>query len=154
MAKLLIATADAFTKANRFVAAGQTVSADEVDWEKGEPGFIEAPSGVDGSAVVEVSAIAPTGPNPTNPQQISPTTVQTSEGYVDSGAILVGEVTQPAKVRITDRGLDKGDDTQAKITQAVEDARVEEREAAAEQAEKDAKARRAEQRKERAAATS
>lgn len=122
MAKLLIATADAFTKAGRFVAAGQTASADEVDWEEGTPGFIEAPSGVDGNAVVEVAAIAPTGPNPTNPQQIAPDVVQTSAGYVQAGATLVGEVTQPEKQRIKVRGIDKDDDTQAKVTQALADA--------------------------------
>lgn len=151
MAKLLIATANTFTKNQTFRAKGEVVSADEVDWIKGEPGFIEAPSGVDGNAVVEVAAIAPTGPNPQNPQQIAPGVVQTTGGYVDQGAKLVGEVTAPAKVRIKDAGIDPNDDTQAKVTQALADAAEEEAEAAAKRSEADLKASRAERKKAAAA---
>lgn len=122
MTKMLIATADAFGKDANFIAKGQVVSADAVDWKDGDPGFIAAPSGINANAVVEVSAIAPTGPNPKNPQQIAPGTVQTVGGYVENGATLVGEVTAPVKVRITDAGIDKDDDTQAKITEAVAEA--------------------------------
>lgn len=122
MTKMLIATADAFSKNAVFIAKGQVVSADAVDWKDGDAGFIAAPDGVTSNAVVEVSAIAPTGPNPTNPQQIAPGVVQTAGGYVDQGATLVGEVTAPVKVRITDRGIDAKDDTQAKVTEALADA--------------------------------
>lgn len=120
MTKLLIATQDTFTKNATYKSRGEVVSSDEVDWKEGDPGFIAAPSGVDANAVVEVAAIAPTGPNPRNPQQIAPGTVQTAGGYVDQGAVLVGEVTAPMKVRITDAGLDKDDDTQAAVTEALE----------------------------------
>ncbi len=119
MTKMLIATADAFDKNANFVAKGEVIGADQVDWKEGGPGFIAAPSGINANAVVEVSAIAPTGPNPKNPQQIAPGTVQTTGGYVQDGARLVGEVTAPVKVRITDAGIDPDDDTQAKITEAV-----------------------------------
>ena len=119
MTKMLIATQDAFSKNATYIARGQVISASEVDWKDGEPGFIAAPSGVTGNAVVEVSAIAPTGPNPRNPQQIAPGTVQTAAGYVQDGAVMVGEVTVPEKQRITIVGIDKEDDTQAKVQEAL-----------------------------------
>lgn len=136
MTKMLIATADAFDKNANYVPKGKVISADSVDWKDGDPGFIAAPSGVDNSAVVEIAAIAPTGPNPKNPQQISNTTVQDASGYVDQGAQLVGEVTAPAKVRIVDAGIDKDDDTQAKVTQALADAAEDEPKRAAKAAAK------------------
>lgn len=117
MAKLLLATADAFTKAAKFVGRGEVVSADEVDWKDGDAGFVPAPSGVDGNPVVEVSAIAPTGPNPRNPQQVAPGTIQTPAGWVDQGATLVGEVTVREKERFAE--IDVDDDTQAKIAEAL-----------------------------------
>jgi len=143
MTKMLIATADAFSKNATYIPRGAVVNASDVDWEDGDAGFIAAPSGVDGNAVVEVSAIAPTGPNPKNPQQIATGVVQTAGGYMDQGATLVGEVTAPVKVRITDAGIDKEDDTQAKVTQAVADAAVKEGEKRAETAKAEAKAARA-----------
>jgi len=118
---LLIATQDTFTKAGRFVSRGQTVSSEEVDYNEDSANLIEAPTGIDRMAVVEVSAIAPTGPNPKNPQQIAPDVVQTVEGYVQSGAVLVGEVTLPEKQRIEIVGIDKDDDTQAKVQEALDD---------------------------------
>jgi len=116
---LLIATQDTFTKAGRFVPRGQTVASEEVDYNEDSANLIEAPAGIDRMAVVEVSAIAPTGPNPKNPQQIAPDVVQTVEGYVQSGAVLVGEVTLPEKQRIEIVGIDKDDDTQAKVQEAL-----------------------------------
>ncbi len=136
MTKMLIATQDAFSKNATYIAKGQVVSADEVDWTDGDPGFIAAPSGINANAVVEVSAIAPTGPNPKNPQQIAPGTVQTAGGYVENGARLVGEVTAPVKVRITDAGIDPDDDTQGKITEAVAKAAAKEASAPRKPAEK------------------
>lgn len=120
MSQLLIARIDAFTKGGKYVARGQVISSDEVDYTKGEnSAFIPAPSGVDGSAVVEMSAIAPTGPNPQNPQQIPPGTVQTPEGYVQGGARMVGEVTIPAEQRIL---IVEDDETQALVAEALEKA--------------------------------
>lgn len=40
---------------------------------------------------VEIAAIGPTGPSPVAPQQVSPDTVQTIEGYSRAGVIQVGE---------------------------------------------------------------
>jgi hypothetical protein len=124
MSELLIAKADTFTKAGRYVKRGQTLSADEIDFdaEKSKAHVMEAPEGIDGTAVVEVSAIAPTGPNPQLPQQIPTDAVQTPTGYEQAGATLVGEVTLPEKQRIEVVGIDKEDDTQAKVTEALEKA--------------------------------
>lgn len=118
---LLIATQDTFTKAGRFISRGQPVSSDEVDYDENSSNLIEAPAGIDHLAVVQVSAIAPTGPNPTAPQQIAPDVVQTTDGYVQAGARLVGEVTLPQEQRIEIVGIDPEDDTQAKVTQALAD---------------------------------
>lgn len=50
--------------------------------------------------VIEMAAIAPTGPNPKNPQQIPPDASQgPGGGYQQPGAVLVGEVTIPEKER-------------------------------------------------------
>lgn len=150
MAKLLIARIDAFTKAGRYVSKGEILSADEVDYDANDDkaAFVAAPSGLNENAVVEVSAIAPTGPNPQNPQQIPPGTVQTSAGYIENGARLVGEVTLPEKQRITITGIDKEDDTQTRIADALEDART----ADANDAAREAKASAAAARKEKAKA--
>lgn len=123
--KALIAAMDTFTKAGRFVPKGNPVPADEVDFEGDDsPNLIEAPKALsDGPIAVEVSAIAPTGPNPVNPQQIAPDVIQTEAGYFQNGVRLVGEVTQPEKQRIKVVGLDNdGDETQAEITQLVDEA--------------------------------
>jgi hypothetical protein len=123
MSDVLIARIDSFTPGGRYVYRGQTATREEVEVDgKVGDNFIEAPEGVNANAVVEVSAIAPTGPNPANPQQIAPDVVQTEAGYVQSGARLVGEVTKPEKERIEIVGIDSEDDTQAQVTQALEDA--------------------------------
>jgi hypothetical protein len=124
MTEVLIAKAATFTKAGRYVERGQPISADEIDFdaEKSKDHVIPAPDGVDGTAVVEISAIAPTGPNPQNPQQLPPDGYQTQSGYGQAGAKLVGEVTVPEKQRIEIVGIDKDDDTQAKVTEALDNA--------------------------------
>ncbi len=120
--KLLIARVDTFTKAGRYVARGSTVRENEVDYDpENSDNLIEAPG--DGTqAVVEISAIAPTGPNPQNPQQIAPDVVQVSGGYEQAGARLVGEVTLPEKQRIEIVGIDKESTAQADNMQALADA--------------------------------
>ncbi len=126
MAKDYIARTATFTKNGRYVDRGQLVSDDEVYFEEGsEAHLVKAPSGINQAAVVEISAIAPTGPNPKNPQQIAPDVVQTSGGYAQAGAILVGEVTKSEKQRIEVVGIDPEDDTQAKVMEALDDADAE-----------------------------
>lgn len=122
--KSLIARMDAFTKTGKYVRRGQVIQENEVDYDSEDENspFIEAPSGLNTEAVVEMSAIAPTGPNPQNPQQIPTGTYQTEAGYVQDGAKLVGEVTQPEKQRIAIVGLDKDDNTQAQVVETLEKA--------------------------------
>ena len=82
MAKTLIATVDTFTKQGRFVPRGAPLSSDEIDYNKKKSTNVtEAPSGVADGAAVQVSAIAPTGPNPTAPQQLAPGAVQVGGDY-------------------------------------------------------------------------
>lgn len=142
--QLLIATIDTFTKTGKLVPRGTTVSSDEVDYDKKKStNLVPAPAGT-GEGAIEVSAIAPTGPNPVNPQQIAPSATQALGGYHDNGAQLVGEVTAPEKVR---RAIivDADDDTEAKLTETLADADAEraerEAKARAEAAEKDEEAR-------------
>lgn len=134
MTKVLLATMDTFTKQGRFVSKGQPVTADEVDFDDDNNGNLtKAPASLTGQApVVEISAIAPTGPNPTAPQQVAPGTVQTVAGYEQNGAILVGEVTKPEKERITIVGIDskKGASAQADVAEALEQAAVDQQDAA------------------------
>lgn len=122
MTKTLIARIDTFTKQGRYAPRGTTVTSDEVDYDPDAENnnVIEAPEGVGDNAVVQISAIAPTGPNPTVPQQIAPDVVQTTGGYEQAGARLVSEVTVPEKVRF--EIIDPEDDTQAKVTEALANA--------------------------------
>jgi len=60
------------------------------------------------TAMVQIAAIAPTGPNPVTPQQLPPDAIQGPGGsYVVPGKQLVSEVTQPAEVRIDAAGLNE-----------------------------------------------
>lgn len=64
---------------------------------------------------VEQSAIAPTGPNPTVPQQIPPDAVQGPGGaYVRPGVVLVAERTMDADQRLADR-LKEGDTSEGDL---------------------------------------
>ena len=54
MGQLLVATANAFTKDARYVARGEVVGSDEVDWKVGDPGFIKAPADADAEAGIDV----------------------------------------------------------------------------------------------------
>lgn len=123
MSKLLIARIDTFTPSGRFVSRGQAVPEAEAKAADGKisDNYIEAPEGVEG-AVVEVSAIAPTGPNPKVPQQIAHDAVQTQDGYEQTGAKLVGEVTLPEKQRIEIVGIDKESTAQADVVEALAEA--------------------------------
>ena len=124
MTKMLLTTQNTVTKAGRFVSKGQPVSADEVDYDaETSTNLIEAPASLQGTQpIVEISAIAPTGPNPTNPQQIAPDVVQTGVGYEQAGVRLVGDVTKPETQRITIVGIDseKAQNAQADVNEALE----------------------------------
>lgn len=116
-----IATIPTFTKGGRYIERGGLI--DDVELDDTESGnVIDAPSDINENAVVEISAIAPSGPNPQNPQQLPIGGRQVPGGYEQDGAKLVGEVTLPEKQRIEVVGIDKEDDTQAKITEALDKA--------------------------------
>lgn len=131
MTKTLLATMDTFTKNGRFVPKGMPLSEDEVDYNGDESrNLTEAPKALQGQQpVLEVSAIAPTGPNPTAPQQIAPDVYQTVAGYEQGGVRLVGEVTQPEKQRIKVVGIDdtKAAEAQGEVGQQLEEAAEEQR---------------------------
>lgn len=85
---------------------------------------------IDGNAPVpvnvQIAAVAPSGPNPVNPQQIPPDAQQTIRGYEQPGARLVGEVTNDAKIRIEAAELlDDGDDSQGQIVEQLAEAKAE-----------------------------
>lgn len=118
-----IARIPTFTENGRYVERGGLIDEDELgDTESGN--VIEAPEGINDAAVVEISAIAPSGPNPQNPQQLPVGARQVPGGYEQDGVKLVGEVTVPEKQRIEVVGIDKEDDTQAKVTEALATADV------------------------------
>lgn len=73
--------------------------------------------------VIQIAAIAPTGPNPTMPQQIAPDHLQSVEGYVKPGARIVAEVTQPVEQRIEIVGLNQDNGTEAEAEDALRKAR-------------------------------
>lgn len=75
--------------------------------------------------VIEMAAIAPTGPNPTAPQQIPPDGGQgPGGGYQAPGAILVGEVTQPEEIRTANIATPEEEDKARKLlADAVEDSK-------------------------------
>lgn len=129
MTKRFIATMPTFTKGGKYVERGAVLTEDELvakeeasDEEasaKHEPfeGFVEAPSDLADKPVVQIAAIAPSGPNPTAPQQLPPGAVQTVDGYAFNGATLVGEVTKADADRKDVLEADAGD--QAKINEAL-----------------------------------
>lgn len=117
----LIARIDTFTKAGRFVPRGGQVDSSEVDFDTdNSDNLIEAPSDYSPGAV-EMSAIAPSGPNPQNPQQIAAGTVQTEAGYIDRGARVVGEVTVSEDARFVEI-VDADDNSQGLIEEALTNA--------------------------------
>lgn len=71
-------------------------------------------------AMVEIAPLGPTGPNPTQPQQIPPEAVQGPGGvYQAPGRVLVGERTQPQEVRLAD--LDNENTAEADIAAIIGD---------------------------------
>ncbi len=119
--KTLVARIDTFTKAGRYVPRGGPIREDEIDLVDGKSDNVVEVDGAEERVAIEMSALAPTGPNPRNPQQIASDTEQTTEGYVQSGAVVVGEVTLPEKVR---RAVivEADDSTQGDIVEAIDEA--------------------------------
>lgn len=105
----------------RLVPRGQPVQfADNIDLS-GDHNLVDIPSDFT-PAVVEVAAIGPTGPNPTQPQQLPHDAVQTTDGYAIPGARLVGEVTLPQETRIDAAGIGDGNTAQADVAALMDTA--------------------------------
>lgn len=117
-----LVTEDSFVN-GVLVPAGHMASFDTALLNGKEPHIHDA----DGmpTAVVEMSAIGPSGPNPVAPQQISPDTVQgPGGGYFRPGAMIVGEATKDADVRLRDR-MKEGDTSEGDMAKLLEEANKE-----------------------------
>jgi hypothetical protein len=99
---------------------GSVVSIDDADVKDGQRNLIAIEGEIADPPAVQVAPVAPTGPNPTAPQQIPPDATQTIRGYEQPGARLVGEVTVPEKDRIeAAQLLDDGDTTQQELVEKL-----------------------------------
>jgi hypothetical protein len=99
---------------------GSVVSIDDADVKDGQRNLIAIQGEIADPPAVQVAPVAPTGPNPTAPQQIPPDATQTIRGYEQPGARLVGEVTVPEKDRIeAAQLLDDGDSTQQELVEKL-----------------------------------
>jgi len=90
----------------RWVAKGFPVWVDTDKLSGRERNFADVGTLAGSPAVVEMAAVAPTGPNPKQPQQVPPDAKQTVEGHVIPGAVLVGEtvdVLQAAETQMKAR---------------------------------------------------
>lgn len=120
-----LVTEDSFDATGSFVPAGRIGAFDPETLTGKEPHLHDV--GDFKPAVVEMSALSPTGPNPTTPQQIPPDALQTAGGgYARAGATLVSEVTQDDDQRFADRQAEKdGKDTEGQMAEALREAREE-----------------------------
>ncbi len=102
---------------------GSIVPLEESDVSDSDTHVTALPSDYTDPPAVQMAAVAPTGPNPTAPQQVPPDAVQTIRGHEIPGARLVGEVTAPAEERIDGAGLlDDEDESQGELVEALEEA--------------------------------
>ncbi|HEX8421171.1 MAG TPA: hypothetical protein VF638_14290 [Sphingomonas sp.] len=114
--KQMVTTGLTFTQAAVLVPAGTLVSVDTSTMDlSGKPqeeekvekqiGLVSAKD-YQPAPVIVMGAIAPTGPNPTAPQQLAPGNIQTVDGYADAdGTVVVGEGSvQAAEVEVEEGG--------------------------------------------------
>lgn len=114
-----VTLADAFDAAAKFVPAGHigTFDDDKIDPKKDL--HLVDPKELPETAMVQIAAIAPTGPNPTMPQQKPADAVQgPGGGYFTPGKQLVAEVTHPQEIRI-DRARLNDPDLENEVTEAL-----------------------------------
>ena len=117
-----LVTEDSFVN-GVFVPAGQIASYDEAELS-GKEAHIHDPSGLP-LAVVEMAPIAPTGPNPTAPQQIAPDTIQGAGGaYLKPGGTVVAQATRPQEERLAGR-TEEGDNAEGDVVEALRKANEE-----------------------------
>jgi hypothetical protein len=99
---------------------GSVVSIDDSLVKEGQRNLIAIEGDIVDPPAIQISPVAPTGPNPTAPQQIPPDATQTIRGYEQPGARLVGEVTLPAEERLeAAQLLDDGDTTQQELVEKL-----------------------------------
>lgn len=102
-----LALKDSFDATATFVHAGQ-IGTFDTELLNGDEEHLQDVGSFQ-PAVVQISPIAPTGPNPTAPQQIPHDAVQTAGGgYAIPGKVLVGEVTVAGEQRAAQ--VDGGDE--------------------------------------------
>lgn len=126
MAKKLVAklvTEASFDATGKYVPEGQIGSFDPELLSGKEPHLHDVPS--QPMPVVEMSAIAPTGPNPVIPQQIPPDAVQMpGGGYGRPGVILTGERTLPEEQR-REGLVEEGDTAEGDYAEKLREAQEE-----------------------------
>jgi hypothetical protein len=117
-------TEDSFDARGSFVPAGQIGAFDPSRLNGKEAHLFDA-SDFPAPVQVEQSAIAPTGPNPTVPQQIPPDARQAAGGaYVRPGVTLTAERTPEADERLA--GIPESDETvEGDMADALREAREE-----------------------------
>jgi hypothetical protein len=99
---------------------GSVVSIDDSLVKEGQRNLIAIEGDIADPPAIQIAPVAPTGPNPTAPQQIPPDATQTIRGYEQPGARLVGEVTLPAEERLeAAQLLDDGDTTQQELVEKL-----------------------------------
>lgn len=102
----------------RYVPAGTPVDVDEAKLSGNEKNLVDA-DGIEAKPVVAVAPIGPSGPRPTQPQQIPPDAVQTAGGtYATPQAKLIGAGHPDAEAL-----MDEGDDTEGKLREKLAQAR-------------------------------
>lgn len=101
-----VTTRDTFTQSGELVPAGTRITVDEAKLgdaarpeARAEDDFSNLVDPGEGAEVViaAVAPIAPTGPNPTVPQQLAPGTRQTAAGYQNGDQFLTAEGSKLAK---------------------------------------------------------
>lgn len=134
MAKNYLVTEPSFLR-GAYRYAGETIQLEDNEVKGDETNLKEMNGDVPVMPAVQIAPLSPTGPNPTQPQQIPPDARQTMAGYVIPGeARLVGEVTQTEELRTADL-IDEDDTSQGDL---VEQLRLAREENARLQAERDA----------------
>lgn len=101
----------------RYVPRGFPVTVDDRKVKPGQKNLV--PAGKVARDVVQISAVAPTGPNPTRPQQVPPDATQTVEGHVQPGALLVGETTDPKAVDVAEQAKQDATGAQARVAETL-----------------------------------
>ena len=113
-----LVTEDSYDATNTLVRSGH-VGTFDTERLNGDEKHLK-PVGNFQEAFVEMSAISPTGPNPTIPQQIAPDVRQGPGGnYQSPGKTIIGERTVNADQRLAGLGLDD-DQAEAKVTKALQ----------------------------------